>query len=161
MIRVFLKMAGVALVANGLGSAVSAQSYPTQTIRLMVPFAGGSPSDVVARVLGEALRNSVGQTVVVENKPGAAGRLALTDLLTRPKDGHTLHLCSHIVPNNTVVLKNPGYKLEDLTAITLVAKSYYAFTVSNAVPANSLQEFVRYAKSRQTRSITDASVQVA
>ena len=148
MICAPLKTVGVALVVTGLACAIPAHSYPTQSIRLMVPFAGGSPCDVVARVLAEGLRSSIGQTVVVENKPGAAGRLALTDLLTRPKDGHTLHLCSHIVPNNTVVLKNPGYKLEDLTAITLVAKSYYALTVSNAVAANSLQEFIRYAKSR-------------
>jgi tripartite-type tricarboxylate transporter receptor subunit TctC len=148
MIRAFLKMAGIVLLSNGIGSAAMAQSYPTQNVRLIVPFAGGSPSDVIARLLAESLKASLNNTVYVENKPGAAGRIALNDLLSRPRDGHTLYLCSHITANNTVVLKKPGYKLEDIASVALVAKSFYAFTVSNAVPANSLQEFLQYARSR-------------
>jgi tripartite-type tricarboxylate transporter receptor subunit TctC len=151
MIRAFMNVAAIALLSNTFGFAALAQSYPTQGIRMVVPYGGGGPSDVVARVLAESLASSLGQTVIVENKTGAAGRIAMNDLLTRPKDGHTLHLCSYIDANNTVVLKQPGYKLADIAPITLVSKSYYAFTVSNSVPANSLQEFIRYAKSRDGR----------
>jgi tripartite-type tricarboxylate transporter receptor subunit TctC len=125
-----------------------APSYPTQPIRMLVPYGGGGPSDTVARVLAEPMARSLGQPVVVENKTGAAGRIAMNELLAKPKDGYTLHQCSYIDANNTVVLKNPGYRLDDIAPITLVSKSYYAFTVAQSVPANSLEEFIRYAKSR-------------
>ena len=145
-------MAAVAFAAiaaaGGPGSGAFAQGYPSQNIRMLVPYGGGGPSDIIARVLAESLTTSLGQTVFVENKTGAAGRIAMNDLLSKPKDGHTIHQCSYIDANNTVVLKTPGYKLEDIAPITLVSKSYYAFTVSNKIPANSLPEFIRYAKSR-------------
>ncbi len=142
-----LQLAAVALL-SGLSAAALAQSYPSQSIRMIVPFGGGGPSDVVARTLADALSKSLGQPVVVENKTGAAGRIAMSDLLARPRDGHTLHQCSYIDANNTVVLKTPGYRLDDIAPITLVSKSFYAFTVANHVPADSLQDFVRHAKAR-------------
>ena len=142
------KVAAPALLAAALTTTASAQSYPTQNVRIIVPFAGGSPSDIIARLLADHLKTSLNATVYVENKPGAAGRIALNDLLSRPRDGHTLHLCSHLAANNTVVLKRPGYKLEDLMPVALLARAYYVFAVSNAVPANSLQEFLKYARSR-------------
>ena len=142
------KAAAPALLAAALTTTASAQSYPTQNVRIIVPFAGGSPSDIIARLLADHLKTSLNATVYVENKPGAAGRIALNDLLSRPRDGHTLHLCSHLAANNTVVLKRPGYKLEDLMPVALLARAYYVFAVSNAVPANSLQEFLKYARSR-------------
>lgn len=147
MRKVVAAMAFAAIVA----SDASAQSYPSQAVRMLVPYGGGGPSDIIARVIAESLTGSLGRTVFVENKTGAAGRIAMNDLLARPKDGHTLHQCSYIDANNTVVLKNPGYKLDDIAPITLVSKSYYAFTVSNTVPASSLKEFVAYAKSRDGR----------
>jgi tripartite-type tricarboxylate transporter receptor subunit TctC len=147
MRKVVAVMAFAAIVA----SDAFAQSYPSQAIRMLVPYGGGGPSDIIARVLAESLTGSLGQTVFVENKTGAAGRIAMNDLLARSKDGHTIHQCSYIDANNTVVLKTPGYRLDDIAPITLVSKSYYAFTVSNAVPANSINEFVAYAKSRDGR----------
>jgi tripartite-type tricarboxylate transporter receptor subunit TctC len=142
------KVIAVMAVAAIVASEAFAQSYPSQAVRMLVPYGGGGPSDIIARVLAESLTGSLGQTVFVENKTGAAGRIAMNDLLARPKDGHTIHQCSYIDANNTVVLKTPGYRLDDIAPITLVSKSYYAFTVSNAVPANSIKEFVAYAKSR-------------
>lgn len=147
--RPIIPIAISALVLSaGFAFDAFGQSYPTQPIRMLVPYGGGGPSDTVARTLAEPMTKSLGQPVVVENKTGAAGRIAMNELLSRPKDGHTLHQCSYIDANNTVVLKNPGYKLDDIQPITLVSKSYYAFTVAASVPANSLREFVNYAKAQ-------------
>lgn len=142
------KVAVSALFAVALTATASAQSYPSQNIRIIVPFAGGSPSDIMARLLADHLKADLKATVYVENKPGAAGRVAMSDLLSRPRDGHTLHLCSHLAANNTVVMKNPGYKLEDIVPVALLARAYFVFAVSNSVPSNSPQEFLKYAKSR-------------
>ena len=142
------KVAVSVVLAAALTTAASAQSYPSQNVRIIVPFAGGSPSDILARLLADHLKASLKGTVYVENKPGAAGRIAMSDLLSRPRDGHTLHLCSHLAANNTVVLKKPGYQLEDLAPVALLARAYYVFAISNTVPANSIQEFLKYARSK-------------
>lgn len=129
-------------------TAALAQAYPSQTIRFVIPYPPGGPSDVIGRMLADKLKTSLGQTTVVENKSGAAGMVAMADLLSRPKDGHTLHQCSYIDANNTAVFKKVSYKLDDITPVTLVSKSYYALTIANHIPANTVDEFIRYAKSR-------------
>jgi tripartite-type tricarboxylate transporter receptor subunit TctC len=86
--------------------------------------------------------------VVVENKTGAAGMIALADLLAQPRDGHTLLLCSYIDAINPLLYRKATYKIEDLAPISLVSKAYYAFTVPASLPVNTLGEFIRYAKER-------------
>jgi tripartite-type tricarboxylate transporter receptor subunit TctC len=111
--------------------------YPTKVIRILVGFPAGGPSDVPARLIADRLKTSLGQPVVVENKPGAAGMIAANDMLSQPRDGHTLLLCSYIDPINTLLYKQVSYKVEDLAPVTLVQKAYYAFTASSALPVES------------------------
>ena len=82
-----------ALIAPVLAASAAAQDFPNKTIRIVVGFPAGGPSDVPARILAEKLR-VLGQPVIVENKTGAAGMIALADMLAQPRDGHTLLLCS-------------------------------------------------------------------
>jgi tripartite-type tricarboxylate transporter receptor subunit TctC len=89
MRRSILKPAFAVLVSSALTCGALAQPYPSKPIRMLVPYGGGGPSDTVARVLAEPMSKSLGQPVVVENKTGAAGRIAMNELLARPKDGHT------------------------------------------------------------------------
>jgi len=128
-------------------SAASAQEFPNKTIRIVVGFPAGGPSDMPARILAEKLR-VLGQPVIVENKTGAAGMIALNDVLTQPRDGHTLLLCSYIDAINPLLYKKVSYRLDDIAPVSLIQKAYYAFTISNELPVNDLKGFIAHAKTK-------------
>ncbi len=130
-----------------LTSAASAQEFPNKTIRIVVGFPAGGPSDVPARILAEKLR-VLGQPVIVENKTGAAGMIALNDVLAQPRDGHTLLLCSYIDAINPLLYKKVAYRLDDIAPVSLIQKAYYAFTISNELPVNDLKGFIAHAKTK-------------
>ena len=124
------------------------QTYAQRTVRLIVGFGAGGPTDIPARFIADKLGAAIKQRVVVENKPGAAGMLATRDLISQPADGHTLLLCTHFESINTVLYKNPGFKLADLAPISLIAKYYYGIALTNAIPAETFEQFLQYAKAR-------------
>src|SRR5688572_15711881 len=100
MIRRRLRVGStVSLLAGALVLAAPtahAQQFPDRTIRLLVGFPAGGPSDVPARLVAAEMQKALGQSVVVENKTGAAGMIALNEMLAQPRDGHTLLLCSYL-----------------------------------------------------------------
>jgi tripartite-type tricarboxylate transporter receptor subunit TctC len=134
--------------ATLLPAAASAQDFPNRTIRLLVGFPAGGPSDIPARIIAEKMQAALGKAVVVENKTGAAGMIALNDMLGQPRDGHTLLLCSYLDASNTLLYKKVAYKLADIAPVSLVSKAYYAFTVPTSLPVGSMKEFIAYAKER-------------
>jgi tripartite-type tricarboxylate transporter receptor subunit TctC len=138
----FVALAAAAVLPTG----ALAQEFPNRAIRMLVGFPAGGPSDVPARLIAEKMREALGQPVVVENKTGAAGMIAVNEMLGQPRDGHTLLLCSYLEPSNTLLYKSVAYKLDDIAPISLVSKAYYAFTVPTALPVASMQEFIAYAK---------------
>jgi tripartite-type tricarboxylate transporter receptor subunit TctC len=113
---------------------------------MVVGFGAGGPTDIPARFIADKLGPILGKRVLVENKPGAAGQIATRDVLSQPPDGHTLLLCTHFESINTVLYRSVSYKLSDLAPISLIAKYYYGITVANAVPADNVEDFVKYAK---------------
>jgi tripartite-type tricarboxylate transporter receptor subunit TctC len=123
-----------------------AQDYPNRPVRLVVGFAAGGPTDIPARFIADKLGPMLGQRVVVENKTGAGGMLATREVLAAPRDGYNLLLCTHFESINVSVYRNPQYRLDDLAPISLVSKYYYGITLSNTVPADDLDSFIRYAK---------------
>ncbi len=137
----------VALAFGGIGTANAADRYPVRPIRLVVGFGAGGPTDIPARFVADKLGPVLGQSVVVENMPAAGGLLATRYVLGQPRDGYTLLLCTHFESMNSVLYKNPGYKLTDIAPISLIAKYYYGLAVSNSIPAESFQQFLRYVKS--------------
>lgn len=148
MIRASVVAALIAIMACTTGKAAAQDAYPNRTIKILVGFPAGGPSDVPARIIAEKLRVALGQPVIVENKTGAAGMIALNDMLAQPRDGYTLLLCSYIDPTNTLLYKKVAYKLDDLVPVTMVAKAYYAFAVPASSPANNLKEFIAHAKAK-------------
>src|SRR5712692_5225951 len=128
------------------GAAHAADPYPTRPIRLVVGFGAGGPTDIPARFIADKLGDALGQRVVVENKPAAAGMIATRDVLAQPRDGYNLLLCTHLEAINTAVYKNAGFKLGELAPISLIAKYYYGLALANAIPAATFEEFVQYAK---------------
>jgi tripartite-type tricarboxylate transporter receptor subunit TctC len=137
----------LALLALAVSNAANAQeAYPTRPIRLVVGFGAGGPTDIPARFVADKLGEALGQRVIVENKPAAAGMVATRDVLAQPRDGYNLLLCTHFESINTAVYKNVQFKLADLAPISLIAKYYYGLALANTIPADDLDAFVRYAK---------------
>ncbi|HVY56615.1 MAG TPA: tripartite tricarboxylate transporter substrate binding protein, partial [Xanthobacteraceae bacterium] len=138
---------GFVLLACMAGHARSEDAYPNKPVRLIVGFGAGGPTDIPARYIADKLGDRLGQNVIVENKPAAAGMVATRYALAQPKDGYTLLLCTHFDAINFAVHKDPQYKLSELAPISLISKYFYGLGLSNAVPAKTLREFVDYAKS--------------
>src|ERR1700688_4084910 len=84
-----------ALAMTAGNPSVAADPYPTRPIRLVVGFLAGGPTDIPARFIADRLKKLLGQPVLVENKPGAGGMIALNDVLAQPRDGYSLQLCTY------------------------------------------------------------------
>ena len=141
----------IAAALVGATGAVSAQSaYPNKPLRFIVPFAAGGPTDVLARVIGQKLGESLGQMVVVENRPGAGGNIASDSVAKAPPDGYTLILGTvgtHAI-NESLYSKLPFDTARDFAPIALVASATIIMVVHPSVQATTLKEFVALAKSR-------------
>jgi tripartite-type tricarboxylate transporter receptor subunit TctC len=134
------------LMLAGTAQPRAQETYPNRPIRLLVGFGAGGPTDIPARFIANKLNDALGQPVIVENKPAAAGIMATRDLLAEPADGYTLLLCTHFDPINVAMYRNVGFKLSDLMPISLIAEYYYGLALANAIPADSFESFVAYAK---------------
>ncbi len=140
------RVAAAVLAAALLTPAQAQDAYPTRPVRLVVGFGAGGPTDIPARFIADRLGGLLGQRVFVENKMGAAGMLATRDVLAQQPDGYNLLLCTHFESINTVLYKRPGFRLDDLAPISLIARYYYGLAVANVIPADNFDQFVRYAK---------------
>lgn len=132
-----------------LGTAHAQGSWPSKPIRLLVPFAPGGSSEIVARSAANELSKSLGQTVFVENKPGASGNIAMQECAAST-DGHTLIL-GHIgtfAVNPFIFDKLPFDTNRDFKPISLLAKVPSLYVVNASVPAKNLKEFVALAKAK-------------
>jgi tripartite-type tricarboxylate transporter receptor subunit TctC len=143
---VIATLSAFVLMLAGAAQSRAQETYPNRPIRLLVGFGAGGPTDIPARFVADRLGAALGQPVVVENKPAAGGIVATRDVIAQPADGYTLLLCTHFEEINYAVYRNAGFKLGDLAPISLIAKYYYALTLSNAIPATDFDSFVAYAK---------------
>jgi tripartite-type tricarboxylate transporter receptor subunit TctC len=144
----FLRIVSAALMTAMTAAPVAAQTpYPSEQIRLIVPTPPGGASDTSARLLAQALSKSLGQAVVVDNKPGASGALAAQALMAAAPDGHTLMRTLASMSGLAFVQKAAPYQsLVELTPVSLVGRFAYAMFVHPEVPARSVAEFVDYAR---------------
>jgi tripartite-type tricarboxylate transporter receptor subunit TctC len=139
--------AAIAFALSLFCAAAMAQGYPTHAVRIVVPYGVGGSADVYARLLGAKLQETLGQPVVIENKPGG-GAIVGTDAVAKADpDGYTLLMMSntHTV-NETLIPKKPFELMRDLAPITGVSYSDLMMVVHPSVPANNLKEFIAYAK---------------
>ncbi len=135
----------LALVLAVAASVAQAQAYPEKYIRLVVGFSAGGPTDLPARFVADRLGSAVGQRVVVENRPGAGGQIATQDVLSKPRDGYNLLLCTHFESINAAIYKTLSYKLSDIAPISQISRYYYAVAATNEIAAN-WEDFIAYAK---------------
>ncbi len=134
----------LALHAGG----VAAQDYPTKPIQVILPFGGGSGSDVIARILFERVGNKIGQRFVIENRPGAGGNVGTAAVAKASPDGYTLLFnASGPLTINQSLYKNLPYDPEkDFEAISLVAILPNIMVVSAKLPVSTVSEFIAFAK---------------
>src|SRR5512143_2193469 len=126
-----------------------AQAYPTKTVRIVVPFGAGGPADIYARSLGQRLQESLGQTFVVDDRPGAGSVVGTDAVAKSPADGYTLLLMSntHTV-NETLIPNKPYALLRDFVPVAPINYSDLVLVVHPSVPANSLADLLKLAKSK-------------
>jgi tripartite-type tricarboxylate transporter receptor subunit TctC len=137
--------AGVGLSAGGLALA---QSYPSKPIKAILPYTAGSPNDVFARLIGPVLASRLGQSVVIDNRPGGGTAIGLKAVMTSEPDGYTLlftNTPTHVIAQ--LVSKGFTYDpIKDFVPIVTVGSTSLVLVVPPSLPANNLQEFVSYAK---------------
>jgi tripartite-type tricarboxylate transporter receptor subunit TctC len=143
--KFFLTILAVMLIG---AAAAHAQNYPTRPITAIVPFAGGSASDVVSRILFDRMSKSLGQPIVVENRPGAGGNSGTADAVKAAPDGHTIvGGGSGPVAANVTLYKHLDYNPQkDLVTISPFASFTIVVVASSKLPVNNLQELIAYAK---------------
>ena len=142
-----------AILAVGLACAAagaSAQTYPARSIKLIVPLAAGSTADILSRTIGNELAKEFGQPVVVENKPGAGGTIAMAELARAPGDGYTIAFASQgTLVFNSALYSKPGYEsLKDFAPIMLIGGVSNVMIVPAASPANSVADVIAEAKAK-------------
>ena len=133
----------------GVNGAVSAQTFPVKSVRIVVPFPAGGPADMLARLMAEKLPERWGQSVVVDNLGGAAGNIGAEAIARAAPDGHALLLnaSSHVI-NALMYTKLPFDPFKDFTPITQVASYQHMLVVHPTLPVKSVREFVALAKSK-------------
>jgi tripartite-type tricarboxylate transporter receptor subunit TctC len=148
--RKFLHLAAGAAALPAVSQIARAQAYPSRTITLIVPFPAGGATDVVARVLAKGLSERIGQSVVVDNRPGANGAIGSASVARARPDGYTLVMGgvnTHAM-NDSLIKPRPYDSAKDFAPITLTALIPIAFVVNPQLPVATLQELVALARSK-------------
>jgi tripartite-type tricarboxylate transporter receptor subunit TctC len=140
--------ATVAILAAG-GSVSAQSSFPSKPVHIFVPYAAGGAVDILARTLGDAVSQTWGQSVVIENRPGAGGVIASQALVTSPPDGYTLILVASGHPTNAFLYpKLPYDTFKDFTPISLVASSPNILLVRKDSPFKTVADVIAAAKAK-------------
>ena len=145
------------VAALGIASA-GAQTYPSRPITLIVPFAAGGPADALARALGERMRASLGQTVIIENATGASGTIGVGRVVRASPDGYTLgigHVGTHVV--NGAIFALPFDLLKDLEPVALLPSNSLLIITKKTFPANDLKELIAWLKANPGKASAGTS----
>lgn len=139
---------GLAALALALPMSLRAQTFPNQPIHLLIPYAAGGTTDIMARVLQGPMQKSLGQPIIIENKPGASGIVAAREVIRAKPDGYTLFFVNNgnlaVTPS---VVKDANYDgVKDFSSVALVSSAPMVVVVPASLPVNDLRGFIDYAK---------------
>jgi tripartite-type tricarboxylate transporter receptor subunit TctC len=131
---------------TGLPTQALAADFPERPIKLISPYAPGGIADPVGRALAEGMAQDLGQSLVVENKPGAGTMIGAAVVANAPPNGYTLLIATNALVLNPLLYKKMPYAANDLRVIAVVAEAPLVVAVSNKTPAKTMKEFAAYAK---------------
>lgn len=147
-----IKRLAIASVAAALLCTLSpaqAQAWPTKTVRFIVPFSPGGANDLMARAAAEGAGKALGQTVIVENRPGAGGSLGADIVAKSTPDGYTFLISAAGVISNSMIKKSLPFKDEDLVPVVMIGVAPSVIVVPKSAPYETLREFVEASKKGQ------------
>jgi tripartite-type tricarboxylate transporter receptor subunit TctC len=136
----------ISALACANGFARAQRPYPSQLISMLIPFPPGTGNDVVGRVVGKKIQDALGQPIVVDNRAGAFGNIAMETTRRAPPDGYTVAVASSSFSINRWTMLSATYSVADFTPIAMVATQPYSLMVSNSVPAKNVGELVELLK---------------
>jgi tripartite-type tricarboxylate transporter receptor subunit TctC len=145
--RNFLLLAVGAAALPAISRFAGAQAYPNRPVRMIVPFGPGGGTDIVARLIGQWLTERLGQTFVIENRPGAGGNLGTEAVVRATPDGYTIALIgAPSAINATLYDKLPFNFIRDIAPVAIIVSFPNVMVVNPSVPAKTVPEFIAYAK---------------
>jgi len=145
--RLFLQFAGGAAIAPAFPQLASALDYPNHSVRIIVGFPPGGPTDIFARLIGQWLSDTLGQPFVVENRPGAGSTIGIQAVVSAPPDGYTLLLVSTSAVISASYYKNLNFNVvRDIAPVCGISLEPLVMVVNPAVPAKTVPEFITHAK---------------
>jgi tripartite-type tricarboxylate transporter receptor subunit TctC len=147
--RTLVAVATTVALTSGLASSALAQAWPARPVHLVVPFAPGGSTDVVARIVGDQLTRMWGQTVVVDNKPGAGTNLGAEAVAKAKPNGYTMFIGSSSLATSRNLYRSLNYALGDLAPVSLVCRFPLLMLTSNASPATSIADFIAFARANK------------
>src|SRR5262244_3515547 len=145
--RIFLHLAAGAVALPAVSRITWAQTYPTRLVTLIVFVPAGGTPDIIARLIGQSLSQRLGQSVVIDNRPGAGGNLALQAVARAPADGYTLLMVAtpHAI-NVTLYEKSTVTVTRDIVPVASINNDSFVLLVNPSFPAKTIPEFIAYAK---------------
>ena len=161
--RGFLRIAATAAAAAGSARIARAQDYPSRPITVIVPTGAGGPQDVVARIVTERMRNTLGEPLIIDNVPGASGSIGTGRLARAKPDGYTLGISlsfsTHVL--NAAIYTLPYDVIEDFAPVALIAHTPQLILARQSMPADDLKALIAWLKANRTRPRSGTSAQAA
>jgi tripartite-type tricarboxylate transporter receptor subunit TctC len=145
--RQFLRLAAGAAALPALPRIARAEAYPTRPVHLVVPVAPGGALDILARLIGQWLTDHMGQTFVIENRPGGGTNIGVDVVAHAPPDGYTLLLIPQSVTTNATLYRDLNFNfIRDIVPIAMISKLPLVMEITDSIPAKTVPEFIAYAK---------------
>jgi tripartite-type tricarboxylate transporter receptor subunit TctC len=148
--RTFLRLSASAAAMPALARSAHAQTYPSRPVRIVVGFAPGGATDILARIAGQWLTTRLGQQFIVENRSGANGNLATEGIVNAPADGHSLLMIAPANTINATLFDNLTFNfIRDIAPVAGMLRTFYVMVVNPSFPAKTVPEFIAYAKANR------------
>jgi len=145
--RQFLHLAAGAAALPAVSRIARAEAYPTRPVRMIVPFAPGGGTDIIARLMGQWLSERLGQQFVIDNRPGGGGNIGTEAVVRAPADGYTLLLCGTPNAINATLYDRLNFNfIRDIAPVAGLIRGAYFVAVNPSVPVTTVPEFIAYAK---------------
>jgi tripartite-type tricarboxylate transporter receptor subunit TctC len=150
--RAFLNLAASAAALSSFSLLAQAEAYPSRSVRIIVPVAPGGALDIIARLIGQSLTNHLGQSFIIENRPGGGTNIGIDAVVNAPADGYTLLLIPQSVTTNATLFQHLNFDfIRDIVPIAMISSLPLVMEVNVSNPAKTVLEFIAWAKANPSK----------